>query len=252
MMQMMQMMPISEQFFRQCGKKLMQPKARLVNEGDDGYLLIRRGKTDKRLARVSTAMLAAWRKADFVDAEGDEFVLSATGRAHLRRQSGDFIAQHRLDLETGDNTRPRQLASTPLQWLQARGRSKAFGLNAHELEAGGRLHEDFTRAMRSPHQTMDWSKPVFVDSSGGGGGDIPAAALDAQKRVAHALAYIGPGLADLALEVCCSQSGLEATEKKYALPRRSAKIMLKLALMRLSVHYGYQSASAAAASFRMR
>lgn len=125
---MMQMMPISEQFFRQCGKKLMQPKARLVNEGDDGYLLIRRGKTDKRLARVSTAMLAAWRKADFVDAEGDEFVLSATGRAHLRRQSGDFIAQHRLDLETGDNTRPRQLASTPLQWLQARGRSKALGL----------------------------------------------------------------------------------------------------------------------------
>lgn len=27
---------------------------------------------------------------------------------------------------------------------------------------------------------------------------------------------------------------------------------LKLALMRLAVHYGYQSASAAAASFRMR
>ncbi|MGI9438446.1 MAG: DUF6456 domain-containing protein [Parvibaculales bacterium] len=61
-----------------------------------------------------------------------------------------------------------------------------------------------------------------------------------------------PGLADLAVELCCSDSGLEAMEKKYALPRRSAKIMLKLALMRLSVHYGYQSASAAAASFRIR
>jgi hypothetical protein len=56
----------------------------------------------------------------------------------------------------------------------------------------------------------------------------------------------------MAVEVCCCESGLEATEKKYALPRRSAKLMLKLALMRLSVHYGYQSASTAAASFRMR
>jgi hypothetical protein len=71
-------------------------------------------------------------------------------------------------------------------------------------------------------------------------------------RAPNALAYIGPGLADMAVDVCCSELGLEATEKKFALPRRSAKIMLKLALMRLALHYGYQSASAAAASFRMR
>ena len=77
-------------------------------------------------------------------------------------------------------------------------------------------------------------------------------ALDAQKRVVNALAYIGPGLAEMAVDVCCSELGLEATEKKFSLPRRSAKIMLKLALMRLAVHYGYQSASAAAASFRIR
>ena len=99
----------------------------------------------------------------------------------------------------------------------------------------------------------DRSRPVYVDGGASNkADDIPQGLLDAQKRVAQALAYIGPGLADMAVDVCCCESGLEATEKKYALPRRSAKIMLKLALMRLSVHYGYQSASAAAASFRIR
>lgn len=100
---------------------------------------------------------------------------------------------------------------------------------------------------------MDWSRPVCVDGSASNkADDIPQGVLDAQKRLAQALAYIGPGLADMAVEVCCYESGLEVTEKKYALPRRSAKLMLKLALMRLAVYYGYQSASAAAASFRMR
>ena len=47
-----------------------------------------------------------------------------------------------------------------------------------------------------------------------GGGDISDAALDAQKRVANALAYIGPGLADMVLAVCCSEIGLEATRKE--------------------------------------
>ena len=38
----------------------------------------------------------------------------------------------------------------------------------------------------------------------------------------------------------------------FALPQRLAKLMLKLGLMRLSVFYGLQSASAASASFRIR
>jgi hypothetical protein len=258
------MMKASEKRFHQCGKKLLQTHIRLVKSDSadgadaDDYLLIRRGKSDKKLARIKAAILHDWVKADFLQRAGDGFILSAVGRAHLRRHNGpnagdDFTAQHHIDMEAGDETRARQLATTPLQYLKARGRGKSFGLNTHELEAGGRLHDDFQRAMRTPHQTMDWTRPVYVDGGGQGEtGDIPVSVLDAQRRLAKALAYVGPGLADMVVDVCCSEIGLEATEKKFALPRRSAKVMLKLGLMRLAVHYGYQSSSAAVASFRMR
>lgn len=255
------MTPASEGRFRQYGKKLMHANMRLVETpsaggGDGRVALIRRGKTDKISAHISAAMLADWVKADVIMlADNDDgYILSDAGRAHLRRHmGGDFAAQHNLDIEATNEARPRQLAATPLQWLQAHGRSKAYGLNDCELEAGGRLHDDFHRAQRVPHQTMDWSRPIYVDGGGQDkSGDIHGSAMDAQKRVVKALAYVGPGLAEMVVDVCCSELGLEATEKKFSLPRRSAKIMLKLALMRLAVHYGYQSASAAAASFRMR
>ena len=254
------MTPASEKRFRQYGKKLMQGNLRLVEgmgaAADGEVALIRRGKTDKILAHISATMFADWMRADLImlTDNGDEYALSPTGRAHLRRHmGGDFAAQHNLDIETADERRPRQLAATPLQWLQAHGRSMACGLNYCELEAGGRLHDDFHRAMRLPHQTMDWSRPVYVDGGGQDkSADVPVSVMDAQKRVVKALAYIGPGLAEMTVDVCCSELGLEATEQKFSLPRRSAKVMLKLALMRLAVHYGYQSASAAAASFRMR
>lgn len=243
----------SQKRFRQLGKKLLHPNARLKADGSDTYVLMRMCKVCKRQAELTAVIVDDWRKADWFESDGSAFRLSSTRRAHLRRhEAGEFAAQHAL-IKSGDEKNPIKLATTPLQWLQARGRSKALGLNDMELEAGGRLHSDFHRAMRSPHQTMDWSRPVFVDGgTAAGSGDISVSTLDAQKRLAKALAYVGPGLADMAVDVCCSEIGLEATEKKFALPRRSAKIMLKLALMRLSVYYGYQSASAAAASFRMR
>ena len=77
-------------------------------------------------------------------------------------------------------------------------------------------------------------------------------ALEARRRLKEATDYIGPGLSEVAVAICCAEVGLEACEQGFALPQRSGKIMLKMALMRLSVHYGYQTADAAAASFRMR
>ncbi len=239
--------------FYQLAKKLLASGTSLRRGADGAFLIVRNGKPKKRPLRLDAAHIAEWLKADFLTADENGYRLSDAGRAHLRRHlGGDFTAQHSVNKEAGGADSPRRLATTPLQWMQARGRQTSYGLNDMELEAGERLHDDYHRACHVPHQTMDWSRPVFVDGQASGGGDISSVALDAQKRLATALAYIGPGLADMALNVCCSEIGLEAMEKKFTLPRRSAKVMLKLALMRLSVHYGYQSASAAAASFRMR
>ncbi len=246
-------MTTSSKRFYQLAKKLLSVGAQLQAMKDGRFTFAKNGKPVKRSIRLEAAHIADWVKADFLTVTETGYCLSDAGRAHLRRHlGGDFAAQHSTDSAAANENQPRRLASTPLQWMQARGKQSAYGLNDMELEAGGRLHDDYHRACHVPHQTMDWSRPVFVDGQASSGGDISGAALDAQKRVANALAYIGPGLSDMALAVCCSEIGLEETEKKFTLPRRSAKVMLKLALMRLSVHYGYQSASAAAASFRMR
>lgn len=246
-------MTTSQKRFYQLAKKLLTPDTLLCADGHGIFVLVKNGKPMKKQLSLTADDVAAWVKADFLIHSKTGFALSETGRAHFYRHTGgDFAAQHNADREAVSQEGPRRLATTPLQCLQARGRQSAYGLNEMELEAGGRLHDDFHRAQHVPHQTMDWSRPVFVDGQTSGGGEMSDATLDAQKRVTKALAYIGPGLADMALDVCCSEIGLSAIEKKFSLPRRSAKIMLKLALMRLSVHYGYQSASAAAASFRMR
>ena len=102
---------------------------------------------------------------------------------------------------------------------------------------------------------IDWSRPICDGGQGSNGEGADAAlahAIDARRKLQAALDYVGPGLADMLVSICCEAHGLEECEKLFALPQRSAKLMLKLGLMRLSVFYGLQSASAASASFRIR
>ena len=49
---------------------------------------------------------------------------------------------------------------------------------------------------------------------------------------------MGPGLSDILLETCCYLTGIEQAERALGWPQRSAKIVLKIALDRLAVHYG--------------
>ncbi len=66
--------------------------------------------------------------------------------------------------------------------------------------------------------------------------------MAARNRVSAALAAVGPGLADAALRVCCFLEGLEACERRMGWSARSGKVVLKIALQRLAVHYGYAPA----------
>ena len=63
------------------------------------------------------------------------------------------------------------------------------------------------------------------------------AAAEARKRVADAMAELGPGLSDVVLRCCCYLEGLETTEKRLGWSARSGKIVLRIALMRLKRHY---------------
>lgn len=52
---------------------------------------------------------------------------------------------------------------------------------------------------------------------------------------------MGPELCGVALDVCCFMKGLETVERERQWPVRSAKLMLRTALMALSRHYAPQS-----------
>ncbi len=55
-----------------------------------------------------------------------------------------------------------------------------------------------------------------------------------------ALSALGPGLDDLVFGVCIREYSLDSIERARNWPRRSAKVVLKLALQRLAQHYGLQ------------
>jgi hypothetical protein len=124
------------------------------------------------------------------------------------------------------------LGESPLAWLARRG-----GLEPVEVAAGERLREDFQRAGSVGRLTMDWD--AQPRSTGGGGPRLDPAlrARVAKDRIAAALAEVGPGLREMLERVCLAETALQVAERELALPRRSGKTVLKLALQRLAVHY---------------
>jgi hypothetical protein len=161
-----------------------------------------------------------------------------------------FLAQHQLPGErsviNSATGRPQMLkvnlGEDPIGWLARRkGADGQPFLTADEVEAGERLRLDFEIAQMGPSVAQDWRKFLAPgDRLAGtpvsrGPGEGPMAARD---RVAKALSDLGPGLADSALRVCCFLEGLEACERRMGWSARSGKVVLKIALQRLSQHYG--------------
>ena len=65
----------------------------------------------------------------------------------------------------------------------------------------------------------------------------PMSAHAARARVAAALCAVGPEFENILLDTCCFLLGVEESESRYGWPRRSAKLVLKLALSALARHY---------------
>nr|CAD6421436.1 ATPase [Rhizobium sp. Q54] len=178
--------------------------------------------------------------------------LSATdaAAAFLRRSlladQEAFPAQHRLDMdavvEVGGHrqTVRRNLAESPLSLL-ARLKDRAGGsyLPAEALDAGERLLSDFTRGQLRPRITASWEPRLAGRGKGQSGGqtEIADSALAARDRFSRAVEAMGPELAGVAIDVCCFEKGLETVERERQWPPRSAKLMLRTALLALARHY---------------
>lgn len=193
------------------------------------------------------------------------YMITAVGRAALKRMLTDeragrdarglaeapspFQEQHRFFAErvvhaddgSGAERLRFNLAESPLSVLgRKRDKDGTAYLAAHLIEAGERLREDFELAQMAPRVTQNWERFLTTGSDRGAGpGRGPGeGSPDARVRVAKAMEALGPGLSDIVFRICCFLEGLETAEKRLGWSARSGKVVLKIALERLALHYG--------------
>jgi len=224
-------------------RRLAGTRAALFGRSDDFAVARSQAAAAGSRLAVAAPFVAAFLKAGWIAADGPgRFLLAPEGRAFLVRSFGGedrFAAQHR-EMETravegravGVN-----VGESPLARLKSRGH-----VDAVQFAAGEKLRRDYTLAQLAPRMGVDLSRIVV---SGGGRspdadsiGDI---ALAARQRFSRALAAAGPGLSDLAFDVCCDLKTLEGAEGERGWSRRSARVVLMLALDRLAAHYGMKA-----------
>ena len=188
-------------------------------------------------------MLRALAGEDFLVLRDDLAILSSTGVSAVRRlYAGEdgFREQHTTITGGGEAARV-DLGESPLGWLSARKtKSGKPYLAPYETEAGERLRQDFTLAGLNRRICMSW-EPTGGRPGGRGQGnhaaDISDFAIDARKRLDKALLALEPNLRGLLLDICCFLKGIEQVERERRWPRRSAKLVLKIALSQLAKHY---------------
>lgn len=181
---------------------------------------------------------------------GDRLAATPEARAHLKRRLCEtgmpYAGQHRDLAEVvvlRDGVREKVLSNrleSPLAGL-ARLKDKAGEAYLPEsaIAAGDRLHADFTRGGLQPRMTMSFEPRIATRQKGEAGmaRELTDTTLTARLRVARAVEAIGPELSGVALDVCCFMKGLETVERERQWPARSAKLMLRAALMALARHY---------------
>ncbi len=129
------------------------------------------------------------------------------------------------------------LAESPLTIL-ARKKDK-FGkpfLSLELLAAGEQFREDFELAQIGPRVAQNWDRFLTAGDRGNFRG-AEGGLSSAQSRFSAALSALGPGLGDIVLRCCCFLEGLERAEKRMGWSARSGKIVLRIALQRLYLHY---------------
>ncbi|WP_246617432.1 DUF6456 domain-containing protein [Rhizobium populisoli] len=161
------------------------------------------------------------------------------GEEAFVEQHGEVVATAEMIEGTRQPVR-RNLAESPLGAIaRLKDRDGHAFLPAEALEAGERLLSDFTRGQLQPRITASWEPRLSKRSKGSAGGqaDLADSAMAARDRFADAMEAMGPELSGVAADICCFSKGLETVERERQWPARSAKLMLRTALMALARHY---------------
>jgi len=229
-------------------RTLRETGAHLARQPFGGFLMLSYGDDGKYLKEpVADDLAQAFFRRGWIAAtpKGGRYVLSDAGAGWYDRQvakpDSAFAAQHQIRTHKrlrDDQGRHRTVtvdeAESHLTRLRHRGQ-----IDAVQFDAGEKLRRDFTLAQLMPRMGVDLSAPVP-----GGKRSVNTELLltdtiiAARQRFNNAMRAVGPGLSDLLFDVVCHLRGLEDAERAFGWPRRSARIVLSLALNRLADHYG--------------
>lgn len=231
---------------RRIFRKLLAPQAFIAARAEGGFGVFPSAKAKHHSLAVDPELLRECLARDWLRGRGTEperFVLSPAGEGWYARAtaaSEPFAAQHQvrsdITLETADGRQrvTRNEGESPLGWLRQRK-----VIDASQFEAGERLRRDYTLAQLSPRMGVDLSAPILGGRRGmKSQAPLSETVLAAKQRFRAAMLAAGPGLADVLFDICCHLTGLEEIEQAKNWPRRSAKVVLDIALNRLALHYG--------------
>ncbi len=143
------------------------------------------------------------------------------------------------DFMGGKAKRPRRtvtvnLAESPLAWLHTYGH-----LSDRQFLAGEKLRSDFERGGLAPRVTMSWEHmPIARGKRSAPSPSNPTdKMLSAKQRFEGAVEALGRDLSDIAWRVICAGEAMPVAEKSMGWPARSGKLVLRIALDRLSDYY---------------
>jgi lambda repressor-like predicted transcriptional regulator len=160
------------------------------------------------------------------------YEITNLGRAEVKARLDDRgMAEGRAQFEDWEGAKRVRynLSESPVAVLgRRRDKDGKAYLEPDLIHAAERLREDYELAQMGGAQ--DWEKIIAE-------GRPPAGGTAATARVAAALIDLGPGLGDVALQVCCALEGVEVTEQRLGWAARSGKVVLRIALQRLWRHY---------------
>lgn len=158
----------------------------------------------------------------------------------LKRQmleADAFAAQHRV-VAAGPEGSVLNLAESPLARLAVASGGEAAFLERHQVEAGERVRRLVERARLTPRMTMSYSADHVASGGPGHAGEVSDMAADARRRLADIHRGLPRDCADVVLDVCGLEKGLQQVEKERGWPRRSAKLVLRIGLDRLAELWG--------------
>ena len=131
------------------------------------------------------------------------------------------------------------LEESPLARLAAAGEGEVPFLLAHQVAAGERVRLLVERARLSPRLTMSYDATRTAGGCGATGpADISDSAVDARRKLDDIARFLPTDCHGVVFDVCGLLKGLQVVETERGWPRRSAKMVLRIALEQLATHWG--------------